>query len=212
MAALQFLTGTAKIFAKMRSVEPIGAALLERLRRHDPDALSEAVREHARPLMRAANGMGFRGPEAEDLVQDVFITFLERLDRFEGRSQLRTWLFGILHHKVMERRRASVIDDRTDPIDEVFESRFDQSGKWARPPADIERLMLSEEIGEVIQDCMKGLPPNQREAFVLREVEGLSTPEICKILEVSVTNIGVLMHRARIRLRECLEGKGWNHQ
>jgi RNA polymerase sigma-70 factor, ECF subfamily len=72
--------------------------------------------------------------------------------------------------------------------------------------------MLSKEIGEVIQECMKGLPANQREAFFLREVEGLETPEICKILEVTVTNIGVLMHRARIRLRECLEGKGWSDQ
>lgn len=196
----------------MPAVEPIGSAFLDRLRRHDPEALAEAVREHARPLLRAAKGMGFPAPEAEDLVQDVFTTFLERLDRFEGRSQLRTWLFGILHHKVMERRRASLVDDRMDSIDETFESRFDQRGNWVRPPADIERLMLSKEIGEVIQECMKGLPASQREAFVLREVEGLETAEICKVLEVTVTNIGVLMHRARIRLRECLEGKGWNNQ
>ena len=209
---MQFLSGTEKILADMPSVESIGTAFLDRLRRHDPEALAEAVREHARPLLRAAKGMGFLAPEAEDLVQDVFTTFLERLDRFEGRSQLRTWLFGILHHKVMERRRASLVDDRMDSIDETFESRFDKSGKWVRPPADIERLMLSKEIGEVIQECMKGLPANQREAFVLREVEELETAEICKILEVTVTNIGVLMHRARIRLRECLEGKGWNNQ
>jgi hypothetical protein len=102
---LQFPAKAAKILADMPAVEPIGPAFLERLRRHDPDALAEAVREHARPLLRAARAMGFTVPEAEDLVQDVFTTFLERLDRFEGRSQLRTWLFGIQHHKVMERRR-----------------------------------------------------------------------------------------------------------
>ena len=70
------------------------------------------------------------------------------------------------------------------------------------------RLMLSKEIGELIRGCMEGLPVNQREAFVLREVEDLDTSEICKILAVSVTNFGVLMHRARARLRECLEAKG----
>jgi DNA-directed RNA polymerase specialized sigma24 family protein len=70
--------------------------------------------------------LGFAETEAEDLVQDVFQTFLERLDSFEGRSQLRTWLFGILHRKALERRRATVADDRMDPIDEVFESRFDR--------------------------------------------------------------------------------------
>lgn len=187
----------------------IDADFLERLRRRDPDALTVAVREHARPLLRAAKGLGFAEEEAEDLVQDVFKTFLERLDSFEGRSQLRTWLFGILHRKALERRRAAIVDDRIDPIDEVFDSRFDPKGNWNRPPADLERLLLSKEIGQLIRGCMDGLPVNQREAFVLREVEGLETGEICKILEVSVTNFGVLMHRARARLRECLEQKGW---
>ena len=201
---MEFLTA----IRAMTPAVPISAAFLERLRRRDPDALAEAVRDHARPLMRAARGLGFAEQDAEDLVQDVFKTFIERLDSFEGRSQLRTWLFGILHRKAMERRRASIMDDRMDPIDEVFESRFDAKGNWSRPPADLERLMLSNEIGKLIRGCMDGLSVNQREAFVLREVEGLDTGEICKILDVSVTNFGVLMHRARTRLRECLEAKG----
>lgn len=196
----------------MASAATENAAFLDRLRRRDPGALAQAVREHARPLLRAAKAMGFREEEAEDIVQDVYTTFFERLDRFEGRSQLRTWLFGILHRKAMEWRRASIVEDRFDPIDTVFESRFDASGKWARPPADLERLLLSKEIGEVIQGCMEDLPGNQREVFVLREVEGLDTTEICKILEVTVTNFGVLMHRARTRLRECLEARGWSRQ
>jgi RNA polymerase sigma-70 factor (ECF subfamily) len=205
---LEFLTA----IREMTPAVSIDAAFLERLRRRDPDALAEAVHDHARPLLRAAKALGFAEQEAEDLVQDVFITFLERLDSFEGRSQLRTWLFGILHRKTLERRRALITDDRMDPIDEVFESRFDANGKWTRPPGDLERLMLSKEIGELIRGCMDGLPVNQREVFVLREVEGLETGEICKILEVSVTNFGVLMHRARARLRECLEAKGWGRQ
>lgn len=192
----------------MHSEAPASPQDPERLRRRDPAALAAAVHEHARPLLRAARAMGFAGPVAEDLVQDVFTTFLERLDAFEGRSLLRTWLFGILHRKAMERRRALVRDERADSIDGVFESRFDANGMWTRPPADLERLLLSKEIGSLISACMDGLPLNQREAFVLREVEGLDSPEICKILEVSATNYGVLMHRARARLRECLEAKG----
>src|SRR5260370_6136250 len=109
---------------------PISAAFLDHLRRRDPDALAEAVRDHARPLLRAAKALGFAEQDAEDLVQDVFTTFLEKLDSFEGRSQVRTWLFGILHRKALERLRASIVDDRMDPIDAVFESRFDTSGKW----------------------------------------------------------------------------------
>lgn len=189
---------------------PINAAFLERLRRRDPDALAEAVHDHARPLLRAAKALGFADQDAEDLVQDVLTTFLEKLDSFEGRSQLRTWLFGILHRKALEHRRAAIKDDRMDPIDELFASRFDDNGNWTRPPADLERLLLSKEIGDLIRGCMEGLPMNQREVFVLREVQGLDTGEICKILDVTVTNFGVLMYRARARLRECLEAKGWS--
>ena len=193
----------------MMSASPISHDFLMRLRQREPEALAQAVRDHARTLFRAARGLGFAEPEAEDLVQEVFATFLERLDGFEGRSHLRTWLFGILHRKALERRRTSAVDERADPIDEVFESRFDEKGNWSRPPADLERLFLSKELGELIRGCMEGLTVNQREAFVLREVEGVATSEICKILDVSVTNFGVLLHRARVRLRECLEAKGW---
>ena len=196
----------------MTPASPVSPAFLERLRRREPEALAEAVGQHARPLFRAARALGFDQPGAEDLVQDVFATFLERLDSFEGRSQLRTWLFGILHRKALERHRASSLADRMDPIDEVFESRFDARGRWARPPADLERLMLSKEIGEVIRGCLTGLPDNQRKAFVLREVEDFDTAEICKILDVSVTHFGVLIYRARAKLRECLESKGWKKQ
>jgi len=193
----------------MTSAEPMSLSFLDRLRRREPAALAEAVREHAQPLFRSARALGCTAAEAEDLVQDVFVTFLERIDSFEGRSQLRTWLFGVLHRKVQERRRASVKDKVTDALEDVMEARFNTRGDWIRPPADIERLLLSNEIGAVISGCLEGLALNQREAFVLKEVDGLATSEICKILGVSITNFGVLMHRARARLRECVEAKGW---
>lgn len=188
----------------------LSPGLLDRLRRRDAEALAEVVNDQARALFRTALALGFPKQEAEDLVQDVFVTFIERLDSFEGRSLLRTWLFGILHRKAQERRRASILNDHMESIDEVFESRFDGNGNWARPPADLERLFLSKELGTLIRGCMEGLKPNQREAFVLREIEGFETEEICKILGVTVTHFGVLIHRARIRLRECLELKGWS--
>ena len=196
----------------MSSVVQLDAGAIARLRARDPEALANAVRDHARPIYRAARGLGFRQDESEDLVQEVFTTFLETLDRFEGRSQVGTWLFGILHHKVLERRRESYRDERNDPIDEVFESRFDTKGNWIRPPEDLQQVLESQEIGAAIAQCLEGLPPAQREVFVLREMEGLDTGEICKILSVTVTNMGVLMHRARNRLRECIEKKGWGRK
>ena len=193
----------------MKSPAPVSAEFLELLRRRDPVALARAVHEHALPLFRAARALGFKPAESEDLVQDVFVTFLQKLDTFEGRSLLRTWLFGVLHHKAMERRRLAANEGLRDSLDDVFESRFDRNGSWIRPTADVQRLLLSAEAGSAIRSCMNGLSVNQRAAFVLREVEELSTGEICKILGVSVTNFGVLIFRARARLRECLEMKGF---
>src|SRR5258708_24364881 len=80
-------------------------SFLARLRRRDPEALRVIVNEHGRRLYRAARGMGFTMEEAEDLAQDVFLTFIESIDRFEGRARVSTWLFDILHHKCQERRR-----------------------------------------------------------------------------------------------------------
>lgn len=191
-------------------VDPaIGKVNLEKLKRRDPEALTAAIEEHAGFLYRASLGMGFNDTEAEDLVQDVFRVFLESLDRFEGRSHLRTWLFGILHRKAMERRREQYREEQHDSIDSVFESRFDRKGRWLRPPQDLDQLFASQEIGHSITHCLEGLPASQREVFILREMEELETQEICKILEVSLTNMSVLLHRAKIRLRECLEALGW---
>jgi RNA polymerase sigma factor (sigma-70 family) len=187
----------------------VDAGLLDQLRRRDPEVLASTVQEHARPLFRAARGMGFSDEQAEDVVQDVFTTFLETLDRFEGKSQLRTWLFGILHNKIRERRREVWRDEQYDPIDAVFESRFDTRGNWVRPPENILASLESAEVGIAVNTCMETLPGAQREAFLLREIQECETPEICKILEITVTNLHVLLHRARIRLRECMESKGW---
>src|SRR6266850_524383 len=187
----------------------LGERVLVRLRRRDPDALRAIVDAHARPLYRAARGMGFTIEEAEDLAQDVFVTFIESLERFEGRAQIGTWLFGILHHKAQERRRSRARDELNDPIDTVFEAQFDIRGNWIRPPVTPDRAVNAQEAREAIRDCLDGLPPLQREVFQLRQVEELSAAEAGNVLAQTVTHIGVLLHRARMRLRACLERKGW---
>ncbi len=182
---------------------------LARLRRRDPEALRSVVDDQGRRLYRAARGMGYSKAEAEDLVQDVFVTFIESIERFEGRAQVGTWLFGILHHKSQERRRAVVRDELNDPIDQVFESRFDARGSWIRPPTAPDRHVSAQEVGNAIQECLGGLSAIQREVFQLRQVEELLAAEVCKISGHTITHIGVLFHRARVKLRECLEEKGW---
>ena len=187
----------------------IGAEELARLRRRDANTLRRVAEEMALPLYRAARGMGFGQPDAEDLVQDVFATFMTTLDRFEGRSRVSTWIFGILHRKAQERRRELTRDEAQDPIDEIFESQFDPSGGWTTPPMELERQIASSELGGAIHSCVEQLPLPLREVFVLREMQDLDTNEISNILGRTATHVGVQLHRARARLRSCLEAQGW---
>ncbi len=159
-------------------------------------------------ILRAARGAGLDPSRAEDVTQATFTTFLEKAASFEGRSHVRTWLFGILYRKIAEARREVQKELRHDAIDEVMEQRFDSAGAWMRPPQPVDAAVQDAEVREQIQGCMEPLPLRQRMAFQLREVEELSSPEICEILEVTRTNLGVLLFRARNRLRECLETKG----
>lgn len=193
----------------MRSVARLDETFLGRLRRRDPEALRRVVDEHSRRLYRAARGMGHSTSEAEDLVQDVFVTFIESIERFEGRSQVSTWLFGILHYKSQERRRAVVREELNDPVDQVFESQFDARGSWVQSPSAPDQHVSAREAAEAIRDCVDGLSPLQRDVFQLRQIEELSAAEVSKIVGQTITHIGVLLHRARTKLRTCLEGKGW---
>lgn len=183
-------------------------AFLARVRSRDPDTLERIVRDYLPQVVRAARAAGLASHEADDAAQMTFITFLEKADTFEGRSHIRTWLFGILFHKIMEMRRVRERDLQTDDIDDVMESRFNANGSWSRPPRPADAELYARQVRQGISDCLEAAPSKQRMAFVLREVEGLATDEICKILDVSDTNFGVLLYRVRNRLRECLEAKG----
>ncbi|MBI5201331.1 MAG: sigma-70 family RNA polymerase sigma factor [Elusimicrobia bacterium] len=171
----------------------------------EPQAIAAAVREHSGVLFRAALGQGFSDADAEELVQETFATLLSA--RFEGRSTLRTFLFGILYRKCLERRREAGRELAVDPGDEVFESRFHTGGHWAKPPRGPEQDADAAEAAALISDCLKALPPQQKEAFRLREVDQEESAAVCNVLGVSDTHLRVLLFRARAKLRECLEGK-----
>jgi len=177
------------------------------VRERDPVALTAVVDAYLDHIVRAARGAGLNQQQAEDVAQNTFATFVETAPRFEGRSHVRTWLFGILYRKLQEARRGFATDRRTDDIDQVFESRFDERRTWTKPPRGPEDELFAKEASHEISDCLRGLPERQRMVFLMREVEGLATREICKILHASITNVGVMLFRARNRLRECLETK-----
>lgn len=170
--------------------------------------MTAVVDAYGKQLYRACRGLGLDHHSSEEAVQSTFLTLLESAGDFQGRSSLRTWLFGILYNKVREGWREARRASEQDPIDEVVESRFDVSGRWAQPPEDIENRIAASEFQAFLKQCLELLPALQQSAFHLREIEEMTTDEICKILEISNTHFGVILHRARHRLRECLESKG----
>lgn len=179
-----------------------------RLKGRDRAALAELVDAFLPQLLRTGRGMGFSAEESEDLAQSVFTALLENLERFEGRSHIRTYVFGIFHNKVSAHWREKQKAQEQDPIDEVMESKFDPQGRWRQPPLDIETLLYAQEVRSILQACLEALPQSQRIAYYLREIDEIKSPEICKKMGISRTNLGVLLFRARNRLRECLEKKG----
>jgi len=185
--------------------------VLKTIQTKDPAVLAEIVNQHADALLAAAWGVGWRGTDAEDIVQDTFVTFLKVCDRFEGRSTVKTYLFGILYKKTLEKRREAGREQATDPIDDVFENRFGHWGLWRTLPRGPEDEAQSKETIALVEDCVQALPAQQRMAFYLRAVEQESTEALCKILDVTVTHLGVLLFRARNKVRECVQKK-WAKQ
>ena len=178
------------------------------IQRGDPAVLEEIIRDVLPGLLRAARAAGLSSDRAEDTVQASVLVFLRRLQHFDGRARVATWIHGILVHKIAEERRILRRDDAREDIDEVMEARFDHDGNWARPPQGPGEDLAAGEVHRLLGLCLDEVPDRQRLAFVLREVEGFETEEICNILQVSANNLGVLLFRARNRLRECLESKG----
>ncbi len=152
---------------------------------------------------------------AEDAVQETLLAALQARESYAGRSAVRTWLVGILKHKVIDhlrrlRREPSLEDLAGEASSEDVDAMFEADGHyreapsaWGSPEESLDQRLFFEAL-----DRCDALPPNSARAFVMREVMGLETREICKELAISETNCWVLLHRARMALRACLE-KSW---
>lgn len=183
--------------------------LIDKLRVKDTMALETVIRLHTNHLFKACLGLGFQDHDAEDITQSVWVTFFDVIHQFEGRSTIRTFLFGILYNKASEFRKQNKRAEATEEIEEVLDAHFDKSGHWiiSHSPVSPERFIESSQTMSLISKCLELLPMNQKMAFVLKEVEEEFTEEVCNILNVTATNLGVLLFRARNQLRECIDRK-----
>ncbi|MGD2098594.1 MAG: sigma-70 family RNA polymerase sigma factor [Desulfobacterales bacterium] len=151
---------------------------------------------------------------AEDLVQETFLAALRARENFQGRSAGRTWLTAILKHKIVDHIRKKIREPSTDKIESLIDALdpdFDDHGHWQIRPGKWRvnpgKLYEQKEFVDVLYHCLAELPERLAEAFIKREMDGLSTAEICKELGITATNGWVMLYRARMSLRRCLEDK-----
>jgi RNA polymerase sigma-70 factor (ECF subfamily) len=199
------------------------AALVDGLRQGDEQAFRTLVETYHPVLMRVARGYVPTDAVAEEVVQETWLGVLRGIDRFEGRSSLKTWIFRILVNRAMtrgpqERRSlpfASAFDaERDHEGPSVDPSRFEPCDHplvpvhWVQPPATWrstpEDRLTAAETRAALTAALDTLPPAQREVVTLRDVHGWSATEVCNALAVTETNQRVLLHRGRTKLRRAL--------
>lgn len=182
--------------------------LVDRLRQGDEDAFALLVDRFHLPMLRLALTFVDNRAVAEDVVQDAWLGVIRGIDRFQRRSSIKTWIFRIVVNRA---RTRGVRDRRMVSVGEIQEEidSFNAAGAWISPPqpwADdvIERLFAAD-VGKRLHGALEELPPLQRQVVTLRDMEGLSSREVCDVLDVTESNQRVLLHRGRSRLRQCID-------
>jgi len=196
------------------------ARLVEGLRARDETAFAALVRMYGAGMLRVAQMFVSSRAVAEEVVQEAWLGVLKGIDRFEGRSSLKTWLFRIVANTAKTRgvREARSVpfssfgddaEDATVTADRFLGAGDRFPGHWAVPPSSWaglpEARLLAAETMDLIRREIERLPPTQRAVLTLRDVEGLSTAEVCNALDLTETNGRVLLHRARAKVRAALE-------
>lgn len=188
---------------------PEDMRLVEGLRAGDEAAFATLVRDYGPAMLRVAQMYVSSRAVAEDVVAEAWLGVLKGIDRFEGRSSLKTWLFRIVANTAKtrgQRERRSVPFSSLGDEPTVERERFIGTGQWGVPPRRWpEERLLADETRAVIEGAIELLPPAQRTVITLRDVEGWSAEEVRNTLELSETNQRVLLHRARAKVRRALE-------
>ena len=186
--------------------------LVTRLRAGDERAFVELAGKYQGAMLSVARGYVPSGAVAEEVVQDAWIGVLRGIGRFERRSSFRTWLFRILVNRAISagvRERRSVPVDHLGPAADA--SWFDAGGTWRVPPepwADqVEDRLIAAKMAARVLGAIDDLPLQQKEVVTLRDVQGLSSEEVCAVLDISQVNQRVLLHRGRSKLRQVVEAE-----
>jgi len=199
------------------------AQLVDALRRRDEAAFAALIDRYHATLLRLAQLYVADRAAAEEVVQDTWLGVLKGIDRFEGRSSFKTWLFRILTNLAKTR---GVRDSRSLPLSALFDADTDPfepsvspdhfqppgsewAGHWLIAPhpwnEQPEDHLLSQEVLAQTRSAIAALPPAQREVITLRDIDGWTSDEVCNALGITETNQRVLLHRARAKVRAALD-------
>ena len=165
--------------------------------------------------------MRVKNPDsAQEIVQVTLLAALQSQKSFTGRFPEKSWLFGILKHKILDHfrilktRRTFEVSPDDDADADPYEKAFDENGHFINPPkkwqTDPLHAAENEELVLALAKCMEGLPEKFRHIFILKEVEGMKSGDICKEMEIQPNNLWVILHRARNQLKKCLEANDWH--
>lgn len=197
---------SAALTLPFRAVVDPDATLVDALRAGDAAAFAELVSKYHTRLLRFAESMVPNRAVAEEVVQDTWLGVVRGIERFEGRSSVRTWLFHILTNRA---KSAGAREVRSVPLGDPLEGRFAPSGEWSRPPEPwsdaVDSRIVADKLVSKIKQFLPDLPSGQREVLVLRDIEGLDAAEVCSLLDITAGNQRVLLHRARAQVRGMLE-------
>jgi len=188
------------------------AELITRLRRGDEQAFEVLIAAHHAAMLRVAQTFVSTRTLAEEVVQETWVGVLRGLDRFEGRSSLKTWLYAILINQarsIASRERRAIPFDHTDDARAEDPARFAADGSWSQPPVpfteEIEDRLAHAPMLAQLGAALDDLPPAQRIVVTLRDIEQLTSDEVCTMLEITPANQRVLLHRGRAGLRRSIE-------
>jgi RNA polymerase sigma-70 factor, ECF subfamily len=200
-----------------------GTSCPERVVTEDTSADAQRwVEEHGDVLYRFAMARVGRSHVAEDLVQETFLAALQGRRHQQAPDAERRWMIGIMKHKIVDhfRREARESSMPHDGVDKpMHEDDFLSDGHWRPEMAAIQSwpekpdgLLEQRQFREVLATCLKRLPPKAAQVFTLREMDDINTEEICRLLKLTQTNLGVILYRARKQLRNCLAARyfGWS--
>ncbi len=178
------------------------------------ETVRQWVDEHSDYLFRYARKHFTDQCAAEELVQETFVSAVKAISGFRGDASARTWLTGILRHKIVDRIRSQARNKTVSIDDESergYDRYFDENEHWRSQTGPIpwniepDALMEQRQFMATLDSCLSKLPERFRAVFLLRELDGLSREEISERLELTSTNIGVILYRSRLALRDCLQ-------